>query len=824
MSVMTTKRVWMSLLTITMVLVAGTASGATLTLNSNMTVESLTISTDSANDTVDVGDWTLDVGAGGITIGTGTNAGTLISGASGQILCAGNWTLNAAGVFTHGDGTVVFDGSGAQTIAGGPTFYDLTISNLAAVPDSDNDVETSPAITVANTLSVTDGWFSPTAADLNIVSIGTEGSLVPGGDLTVAGNWTNSGVFDSGTTHTVTFDGASQVDTGGTGQAFNNVVLDGTSVTLAASPIKIDGTLALTTGEWILGGNSMQVTNTYTCENAAALVIKGTEEVTLTAGMDTDTGKLVYRAPGSDISVLTGDLAAVHDVELDDDADELTFTLGADATVNGLLALTDGTLDLSTYNLALNGGMTIAGDEAVVAGSGTITLADGQTVENLGTWGTAGSGEFVCSGSATFAGNDIAFYKFTADQLGGENLTFQDDATYSVANWLTLTGTTGNNLSIVRSGDGTDRPILQKNGDETVEYVSVDGVDGADESRTIVASNSSGTNYLWWQFGTGTALAGNWNTPATWTSGSVPGTSDSVDIAHNVTLDTNTSVNGLTVSANTLTFGAGQILTANGAVNIAGAGAVDVNDGTLNAESASSIAGTLTIGSGTYNANNSFDANGGNVTFADAGTLNLAGSVACGGLGIFTRANGCTVDYKLNGDQPVSAVDYWHLNLSGGGTKTLCEAIDVEGNLTVATGVTLDVSNALHSITIAGNWTNNGAFTHADGTVTFDGDSGDSILTPGASPFYALHLNKADSAMTLSPSANLTVSNALTITKGTFDLDTSDVDLSLGGALSIAADGLWAKSSEAGNTVTFTGDCTFSDSTGSQNIGNVVVN
>ena len=356
---------------------------------------------------------------------------------------------------------------------------------------------------------------------------------------------------------------------------------------------------------------------------------------------------------------------------------------------------------------------------------------------------------------------------------------------------------------------------------EPISKLSVDGVNGADEPRTIVASNSSGVNYLWWQFGTGTALAGNWNTAATWTSGSVPGTSDSVDIAHNVTLDIDTSVNGLTVSANTLTFGAGRALTATGAVNIAGAGAVDVNDGTLNAESASSIAGTLTIGSGTYNANNSFDASGGSVTFDGAGTLNLAGSVACGYLGSFTRSAGCTVNYKLNGDQLVSAVDYWHLNLSGGGTKTLCEAIDVEGNLTVATGVTLDVSNALHSITIAGNWTNNGAFTHADGTVTFYG-SGDSILTPGTSPFYALYLNKADSAMTLSPSANLTVSNALTITKGTFDLDTSDVDLSLGGALSIEADGLWAKSSEA--TVTFTGDCTFSDSTGSQNIGNVIVN
>jgi len=803
------------------------AFAAMLTINSNTQMDKLDV---ESSATVDVNNHTLTVGTGGIDI---KSLGTLLG--DGTINDAGGWTTT--GIFTHENGTVVFNGSAAQTITNATTFYNLTITNTAGTPSATADVETSAALTVANTLSITDGWFTPyTGSAFKDVAVAdAKGYLVPGVNMSVSGNWTNGGTFTAGS-GTVTFNGTSTVTTGGTGdtQDFNNVVLNGTSVTLATNAIKIGGTLTLTSGFLSLAGQGMEVTGTYSCADAASLKIKGTETVTLTAGMDTDTGILVYLSPGEGISVLTSPFATVHDVEFDDGGGTAyTFTLGANATVNGLLTVTDGTFALSDKTLALNEGMTIAAAGTVTGGSTTITLADSQTVTNNGAWSSAGTGTFVCTGSATFAGSaGIAFNNFTAAGAG-KTLTFQDDKTYTVGGTLNLTGAEGSLLNIARSTGGTNRPALQKDGTSSVSYVHVDGVNGV-SGKTIVASSSWGANYLYWQFGTGTAGGGgNWNTAGTWASGHVPDSADDVTISHNVTLNTDPTVNSLNVSANTLSLFDGETshtLTVTESVTVGGT--LNVGIGALTASGASDINGTLSISTGSYTANDSFDATGGNVTFNGAGTLNLAGTIDCGGLGTFSKATGCTVDYKLNGAQSVSAVAYYHLKLSTGGTKTLCGDIDVDGDLTNSATLT----TAAYTIRIAGNWTNDGVFTHADGTVVFDG-SENSVLVSGSAAtddaFYNLTLSKggADNTLTPQTSAYLVVINDLTITKGTFNLANGDanddVDLSLGGALSIEATGRWTKSNDTTpKTVTFTGDsCTLTDNStgGPQNLGHVVV-
>jgi len=100
------------------------------------------------------GDWThtgtLDVN-GNLTI----TAGTLQSGGQ-NITLAGNWSKS--GTYTSGSNTVTFDGAVAQTLTG-ETFYNLTINNTHASPDDTNDVDSSTAVTITNTLTVTDGQF-----------------------------------------------------------------------------------------------------------------------------------------------------------------------------------------------------------------------------------------------------------------------------------------------------------------------------------------------------------------------------------------------------------------------------------------------------------------------------------------------------------------------------------------------------------------------------------------------------------------------------------------------------------------------------------------
>ena len=322
---------------------------------------------------------------------------------------------------------------------------------------------------------------------------------------------------------------------------------------------------------------------------------------------------------------------------------------------------------------------------------------------------------------------------------------------------------------------------------------------------------------------------GNWSSTSTWQYGIIPDASQDVTISHDVTLDTTGNAKDLTIdTGKTLTFSETNQLTIAGNASITGT--MDVAGGSCSAAGTTTMntGGILKVGAGSYTANGSFDASSGSVTFTDAGTLNLAGAVGCGALGTFTRDQS-TVNYS-GADQSVDDIDYYNLTLSGSGTKTLCNALDgandIDGNLSIASGVILDVTSVNnYGIEIAGNWSNSGTFYAQAGAVTFTG-AGNSTLASGGSAFYTLTLNKSDGAVTtkLSPSADLTVENTLTITRGTFDLDTSDVNISLGGALNIGVDGRWIKSGEA-KTVTFTGaGSTITDNSNPvQNLGHVKV-
>lgn len=104
-------------------------------------------------------------------------------------------------------------------------------------------------------------------------------------------------------------------------------------------------------------------------------------------------------------------------------------------------------------------------------------------------------------------------------------------------------------------------------------------------------------------------------------------------------------------------------------------------------------------------------------------------------------------------DQTVPGGVYGTIEFSGSGTKTLAGTINVNGDLTIASGVTLDVSD--------GNWTNNGTFTAQNGTVTLDGT--DQVLT-GSTVFYNLTktVTSADT-LTFAAGSTATVTGTLTL-------------------------------------------------------------
>ncbi len=165
---------------------------------------------------------------------------------------AGNWSNSD--LFTENSGTVTFDGTGAQTLTG-ETFYNLTINNTAASPDDSTDIDSSAAVTVTNTLTVTDGQFQPTtASDFNgALTIGAAGILKPdsSASITVAGTWTNSGTFTANS-GTVTFDGTSgTIDIVSGGSAFNALTFNdggGTATFELEDALDVNGNLTITGG------------------------------------------------------------------------------------------------------------------------------------------------------------------------------------------------------------------------------------------------------------------------------------------------------------------------------------------------------------------------------------------------------------------------------------------------------------------------------------------------------------------------------------------------------------------------------------------------
>jgi hypothetical protein len=151
--------------------------------------------------------------------------------------------------------------------------------------------------------------------------------------------------------------------------------------------------------------------------------------------------------------------------------------------------------------------------------------------------------------------------------------------------------------------------------------------------------------------------------------------------------------------------------------------------------------------------------------------------------------------------------------------QTLDGDIVINGALSIAADTTLDVSAANYGISIAGDWSNSGTFTAQEGQVTFTGEAAQ-LLTPSTSSFYDLIINKTGGIDAVTPDANVSITNHLTLTDGELKLDTNNPDVTIGHDLLIAEGAIWTKGT---GTLIFIGDdCTLLDANDPpNNLGNI---
>ncbi len=136
----------------------------------------------------------------------GASGGSTTFSGAGELKLASTFDQ---GTFTKGTGTVIFDGTSAQTITGTFNPYNLTICSADTV-----DASGATSLKVDNQLSVSSGTFT-SKSDYHNVDISAAATLALSGDITVSGNWVNGGTFTHNN-HKVTLDGTGQSITGDT--------------------------------------------------------------------------------------------------------------------------------------------------------------------------------------------------------------------------------------------------------------------------------------------------------------------------------------------------------------------------------------------------------------------------------------------------------------------------------------------------------------------------------------------------------------------------------------------------------------------------------
>ena len=438
---------------------------------------------------------------------------------SGTLTVAGNVTTTHAGVI--GGAVIVFDGTGAQTLAAS--------GGTGALPGVDIN-KASGTLTIQDTINIggTAGWthttgsvnagsstvgFTHTAAASNVnasamafnnvnIAVGamtlnvtgvldvngnlnlTSAGMINGGTLTVAGNLISSDTAVDGTT-AITLDGAGaqSINTGGTGDLPNGTFTinksSGTATLLANLTLNSVGQdITITQGTLDLAGFNLVLTATgdvLTVDAAGTLRLQGGETITSSTKTLNAGSTVIYNGAGSYGSLVMGN-----------NYHHLIFNGAGNWTHTGVLD--------ANGNLTITAGRLVSGGQNVnVAGNWS----------NSGTY-TSGANTVTLDGSAQIISGSTTFYNLSKSVTSADTLIFQAGQTQALAAGGTLifTGTAGNLLTLRSNSPGSAWFLNAAAGVAPVaNYVDVRDSD-ASGGQTIYAYYSidaapGGTNPNW---------------------------------------------------------------------------------------------------------------------------------------------------------------------------------------------------------------------------------------------------------------------------------------------------------------------------------------
>ncbi|NII29423.1 hypothetical protein HB364_30365 [Pseudoflavitalea sp. X16] len=388
------------------------------------------------------GDLTLSDGTAGhainLAIGTGTVGvtGSITQSGGANIVFSGAGTLSTgnnfnyvSGTFTPGTGTVVYNGSNAQIVAG-VSYHNLSINKSSGIASA------SASIPLSGDLALQGGALKlPVNATIagNISTSAGTSITSENVTITVGGNWTHSGTFTPGN-GTVVLNGAGAQTIDAT--TFNNLVINKSSGTASltgnvvinndlsvnagtldigsftASRSTAGGTFTIASGATLLMGGATNFPANYGIYSLAAtstVNYNGTADQTV-AGITY--GNLTFSNGGTNAKLLAGPATINGDLTINSGA---TFNAGGSYSVGlGGNWVNNGSFVPATSTLLLNGAAkTISGNTTfnriTVYGSYTVNNSDIVYNDLLNVTSTgsyaAGSGNATVNGDLTNSGS-----------------------------------------------------------------------------------------------------------------------------------------------------------------------------------------------------------------------------------------------------------------------------------------------------------------------------------------------------------------------------------------------------------------------------------